>query len=131
LKLLRLIRRDPSLMKYELLQGQLLAEAAAITELDDLRSRGIVAEDVYRALHADLTQSQHELRQRLGELGAGNHVIEQQRRRLQHRLINEKKARLASLLREGLLSEEAYQELNVKLDEDLAKLQGDPATTLP
>jgi CPA1 family monovalent cation:H+ antiporter len=125
LKLLRLIRRDPSLIKYELLQGQFLAEAAAITELDDLRSRGIVAEDVYRALHADLTQSQHELRQQLGELDAGNHVIEQQRRRLQQRLINEKKARLASLLREGLLSEEVYQELNVKLDENLARLQGE------
>jgi monovalent cation:H+ antiporter, CPA1 family len=123
LKRLRLIKRDPSLMTYELLQGQLLAETAAITELDDLRSRGMVTKDVYKALHSDLTQSQDELSWRLGELGAGSHVVEEQRRRLQHRLINEKKARLTSLLREGLLSEEAYQELNVKLDEDLAMLQ--------
>jgi Na+:H+ antiporter len=125
LKRLQLIKRDPRLMTYELLQGQLLAETAAVTELDDLRSRGMVAEEVYQTLRADLTQSQHELSRRLGELDAGSHVVEQQRRRLQHHLINEKKARLASLLREGLLSEEVYQELNVKLDEDMARLQGE------
>ena len=115
-------------MTYELLQGQLLAETAAITELDDLRNRGVVTEDIYQTLRADLTQSQHELRQRLGELEGGSKIVEQQRRRLRHHLINEKKARLTSLLREGLLSEGAYQELNVKLDEEMARLQGEPAT---
>jgi monovalent cation:H+ antiporter, CPA1 family len=131
LKLLRLTRRDPGLMTYELLQGRLLAETAAITELEHLRNQGMVPEQVYQALHADLTWSQHELSRRLEKLDAGSHVVEEQRRRLQRHLIDEKKARLASLLREGLLSEEAYQELNVKLDEDLARLQGEPATKLP
>jgi hypothetical protein len=67
----------------------------------------------------------------LEELDAGSDVEEEQRRRLQHHLINEKKARLASLLREGLLSEEVYQELSVKLDEDLTRLQGERATSSP
>jgi CPA1 family monovalent cation:H+ antiporter len=126
---LRLIRRYPGLMTYELLQGRLLADTAAITKLDDLRSQGMVAEQVYQSLHADLTRSQHELSQRLEELDAGSDAEEEQRRRLQHHLINEKKARLASLLREGLLSEEVYQELNAKLDEDLTNLQGERATS--
>jgi Na+:H+ antiporter len=127
LKLLRLTRRDPDLMTYELLQGQLLAESAAITELDNLRNQGMVSEQVYQTLHTDLTQSQHELSHRLGELDAGSHIVEQQQRRMQRCLINEKKARLALLLREGLLSEEAYQELNMKLDEEMARLQGELA----
>jgi Sodium/hydrogen exchanger family len=130
LKRLRL-RREPGLMTYELLQGRLLAETAAITKLDDLRNRGMVVEQVYQTLHADLSRSQHELSRRLEELDAGGDVEEEQRRRLQHHLINEKKASLASLLREGLLSEEVYQELSVKLDEDLTKLPGKRATSSP
>jgi CPA1 family monovalent cation:H+ antiporter len=58
LKRLRL-RPEPGPMTYELLQGRLLAETAAITKLDDLRSRGMVVEQVYQTLHADLSRSQH------------------------------------------------------------------------
>jgi hypothetical protein len=38
---------------YERLQGQLLAETAAMTELDNLRNRGMVAESLYQKLRAD------------------------------------------------------------------------------
>jgi CPA1 family monovalent cation:H+ antiporter len=128
LKRLRLIKRDPGLGEYERLQGQLLAETAALTELDNLRNRGMVAESLYQKLRADLARTQQELNERLAALDIGNRAAEQQQHRLQLHLIKEKKARLALLLREGLLSEEAYQELNVKLDEDLARLQREAAT---
>jgi CPA1 family monovalent cation:H+ antiporter len=122
LKRLRLVQRDTSLGKHERLQGQLLAEAAAVAELDNLRSRGTVAEPLYHKLRAELTQSQQELSERLAALDVEGRALERHQRRLRHHLLNEKKARLALLLREGLLSEEAYQELNLKLDQELAGL---------
>jgi CPA1 family monovalent cation:H+ antiporter len=122
LKRLRLSTSDPDLKEYEKLHGELLAETAASTELDSLRHRGMVAEPVYRKLRESLDQSQQELSERLAGLEVSSRAAEQQERRMQRHLINEKKARLALLLREGLLSEEAYQELNVRLDEELAGL---------
>jgi hypothetical protein len=65
---------------------------------------------------------------RLAALDVDGRALERQRRRLQRHLLSEKKARLAILLREGLLSEEAYQELNLKLDKDLAGLQKEDVT---
>jgi hypothetical protein len=56
-----------------------------------------------------LDQSQQELNKRLAGLDVSNRAAEQQERRMQRHLINEKKARLALLLREGLLSEEAIR----------------------
>jgi CPA1 family monovalent cation:H+ antiporter len=123
LQRLRLIKSDPGLGEFERVQGQLLAETAAITELDNLRNRGMVTESLYQNLRADLAETMQGLGEQLAALDVGNRAAQQQQHRLQRHLINEKKARLALLLGEGLLSEEAYQELSMKMDEDLARLQ--------
>ncbi len=91
------------------------------------RNRGMIADSLYQKLRTDLDRTQRELNEPLAALDVDNRAAEQQYR-LQRHLINEKKARLALLLREGLLSEEEYQELNVKLDEDLARLQEEAVT---
>lgn len=124
LRWLRLVKGDSGLGEHERLQGQLLAETAAAAELDGLRSRGAVAEPLYRKLRADLEQTQQELSMHLASLDIEGVALEQQERRLRRHLLNEKKARLTLLAREGLLSQEAHQELSVKVDEDLARLQG-------
>jgi CPA1 family monovalent cation:H+ antiporter len=128
LKQLRLVQSDPGLGEHERLQGQLLAEAAAVAELDNLRNRGAVVEPLYQKLRAELAAAQEDLGARMASLDVDGRALERQRRRLQRHLLNEKKARLAILLREGLLSEEAYQELNLKLDKDLAGLQKEDVT---
>jgi CPA1 family monovalent cation:H+ antiporter len=128
LKQLRLVQSDPGLGEHERLQGQLLAGAAAVAELDNLRNRGAVVEPLYQKLRAELAAAQEDLGARMASLDVDGRALERQRRRLQRHLLNEKKARLAILLREGLLSEEAYQELNLKLDKDLAGLQEEDVT---
>jgi hypothetical protein len=75
---------------------------------------------MYQKFRQDLDQSQQDLKQQLTILDGGEHAAQQEHRLRQH-LINEKKARLSLLLREGRLSKTAYDELNVKLDQDLAK----------
>jgi CPA1 family monovalent cation:H+ antiporter len=120
LKLLKLGRPEPTLKAYELLQGQLLVETAASAELDALRDRGLVTERVHQALRPGLVRSQEELSQRLQQLNVTDRLFEQQRqRRVQEHLISVKKARLAVLLREGMLAEETYRVLNDRLDEEL------------
>ena len=88
-----------------------------------------MVEPLYQKLRAELAAAQEDLGARLAALDVDGRALEQQQRRLQRHLLNEKKARLALLLREGLLSEEAYQELNLKLDKDLAGLQKEDVTT--
>lgn len=82
-----------------------------------------MAEPLYRKLRADPEQTQQELSKHLASLDVEGVALEQQERRLRRHLLNEKKARLTLLLREGLLSEEAFKDLSVKMDEDVTKLQ--------
>lgn len=120
---LRLADFDPRMRDYELLHGQTLAEAAAQAELDQLRNRGMVTERVYQKLSDSLEQSRQQLREKIELMDVGIEEIEQQQiLRVERHLINEKKARLALLLREGLISESAHLELNEKLDEQLAQI---------
>jgi uncharacterized membrane protein YheB (UPF0754 family) len=109
------------------LQGQLLAEAAAQAELDNLRRRGMVTENTYQMLRRDLETAQQDLQQQLAQMETGAEALEQRRHRIRKHLLYEKKARLTTLWREGMLSDEAYQELNEKLDHEIADLHREPA----
>ena len=84
LRFLGLSRRDPNLRDYELAQGQLLAEMAAIVELDQLRNRGVVPDRIYRKLQADLSESQQELSRKLEKLDSGIEVEEVEPRAERH-----------------------------------------------
>ncbi len=122
IKWLKLTALDPRMKEYELLHGQTLAEAAAEAELDNMRNRGMVTERVYRKLRDSLEQSRQQLREQIEKMDVGIEEIEQQQiRRVERHLINEKKARLTLLLREGLISESVNLELNEKLDQQLAQ----------
>lgn len=122
LKWLKLSGGGEELQEYELLQGQLLADTAALAELDSLRQRGAVTEAAYKKLRPDLEQAERELHDRLSQFEAGEHALERQCRRIQKHLIHEKKARLATLLQEGIVSDSAYQQLTENLNRDLAEL---------
>ena len=112
---------------HEMAQGQLLAEGAALSELDRLREKGMVTERVYQALRPPLTESQQRLRQELQHLDEAKEPLDCsfQDSMLRH-LVAVKKARLATLLREGLLSQESFHELSQKLDQELASMDKEP-----
>lgn len=126
LKWLKLDSGGEKSKEYELLQGQLLVDTAALAELDRLRQRGTVTENAYRRLRSGLEEAERELHQRLSQFEAGEHALEQQCRRIQRHLTHEKKARLATLFQEGIVSEPAYHHLSERLDRDLAGLQDAP-----
>lgn len=128
LKWLKFTQPEPRLKEYELLQGQLLAETAALAELDALRGRGMVTERLYQMIRTHLSQSNQELSQRLAQLDVTERVLEQQQlSRIQRHLVDVKKARLTELLREGMLSEATYHELNEQLNQNLAAIPSEPA----
>ncbi len=129
LRWLKISTPQPEFKAYEIARGRLLAETAALAEIDQLRDQGLMTERVHQALRPSLAQRQKELSHRLSELDVTDREVDQQlKNRMLRHLIAVKKARLATLLREGLLSEEAFREVNEALDEDLACLQSEPAS---
>jgi monovalent cation:H+ antiporter, CPA1 family len=112
---------------YELIQGQLLLEAVAAAELEQFREQGLVTERVYAALKPKLEQAHESLSEQLALFdGAMPAFEQQQQQRLQKHLLHVKKARLLALWREGLLSEDTYQQINEKVDNELAQLDDHP-----
>jgi CPA1 family monovalent cation:H+ antiporter len=127
LKWLRLTKREPESLEYEVLQGRLLAETAALAELDSLRQRGLIAARVCDALKAELTATQQTLSERLTSLGGAQRAVEQQQEaRIRHHLISVKKTRLTELLREGILSEQSHNEAGRLLDQELTETTKSP-----
>ncbi|HVB38610.1 MAG TPA: Na+/H+ antiporter [Vicinamibacterales bacterium] len=110
--------------EYEFLQGQLLADTAALVELEDLRRRGMITGRLYEALKANLAAAHPQMRERLQQLDQKDFALEhQQFRRVKRHLLDVKKARLSELVRQGLLSPMRYDELNQLVDEELADLR--------
>src|SRR5262245_40276125 len=111
LKWLRLTEREPESLEYEVLQGRLLAETAALAELDSLRQRGLITARVCDDLKAELTTTQQTLSEQLAGLGGAHRAVEQQQaERIRHRLVSVKKTRLGELLHDGILSEQSHSE---------------------
>ncbi len=128
LKWLRLNKREPELLEYEVLQGRLLAETAALAELDSLRQRGLITDRVCGDLKAELAATQQTLSERLTNLGGARRAVEQQQEeRIRHHLISVKKTRLAELLHEGILSEQSHSEAGRLLDQELTENSQSPA----
>ncbi|MFN0084783.1 MAG: Na+/H+ antiporter [Blastocatellia bacterium] len=130
LRWLKITTPHPQAKVYELARGRLLAETTALAELDQLRNQGLVTEPVYSALRPELARSQEELSRRLSELVVSDLDADLQlKTRMLRHLIATKKARLAMLLRDGLLTEETWRELNESLDEELAGLLDEASAT--
>lgn len=130
LKWLRLTEKPRGALAYEILHGQLLAETAAMAELDSLRNDGLLTSRVYEGLKASLSDKCGELNDQLAQLEGAEGAVEiQQQARIRRHLINFKKARIAELLQEGILSDTAFGEVSRKIDHDLADLQKEHTET--
>lgn len=114
---LGMLQSEERSREYELIQGQLLAEASALAELEDLRRQGVVTAQVYETLHQGPAQSHEELSRRLAQLDVTDCRSEQEHlRRIEKHLTSRMKARLTDLWREGLISEESRHDLNLRFD---------------
>lgn len=123
---------EPMLKDYELVHAQLLGDTAALAELDDLQARGMITDRVYQALRSEVADSQQELRRRAAELGEVEQIVEEQQvRRIRHHLTDVRKARFRELLREGILSNAVYEELEEELDQRPSEAYEDAATQDP
>jgi monovalent cation:H+ antiporter, CPA1 family len=113
---------QPMLQAYEAVRGGLLAETAAVAELEQMRTQGVVSERVYQAIQPGLENRRDELSRRLVQCGLTDQEVDADLKdKMVRHLIAVKKARLASLLREGLLSDDTYQELIQTLDKELTE----------
>lgn len=130
LRWLKISTPQPELQAYEAARGGLLAEIAAVAELDQLRGQGLVTERVYQAIQPELEHRREALSRRLSQFDLTDQEVDSElKNRMLRHLIAVKKARLATLLHEGLLSEDTYQDLIQTLDSDLTQSPGEFAST--
>jgi len=79
-----------------------------------------MTEPLYHAVKGPLDESHEELVRKLSEFGIEERTLEmEQLRRVRRRLVDVKKARLAELWREGLLSDSSYEVLLRELDGEI------------
>jgi CPA1 family monovalent cation:H+ antiporter len=128
LKWLRLGEKKPGVREYEALQGQLLADTAALAELDSLRNRGVITTRVYDDLRTALSETHQKLSERLAQLDKVERVVErQQEDRIRLHLVSVKKARLNELLHEGLITDDVHREVGGLIDQELAARPSEPS----
>lgn len=122
LRKLGFTRPEPKLREYEVLVGQLSAETAAEAELENLRKRGMVTPDLYQTLRGRLSKSHTDLAGKLAQLDVPERMLEEEQlRRMERRLADVKKSRVAQLVREGMLTEAGFDELNLRFDAEIAE----------
>lgn len=113
---------DRGCEELELLQAALLVETSARAELDSLRDRGGLTDTLYRKLQGSLAAARDELHARLAVLDVENSVLErEQEQRILDHLGDIRRARLAELVREGLVAERTYEHLRRQLDDDMGE----------
>ncbi len=123
LKRLGFTRKSELSLKYERLQGALLAVRAARRRLHRLYGEGALVPHAWRTVEQELLQREEQLVQEIDTLLAANpelaatviHLAREEALRAQ-------RAALASLAMEGLLSEEVLAELQAEVD---AMLEGE------
>jgi hypothetical protein len=89
-----------------------------------MHNQGIVTERIYQSLRPQMGSLQQSLSQRLAQIETTDKSAERElQSRLMKRMTAVKKARLAMMLREGLLSEDSHRELNEILDKEFQVMQ--------
>ena len=113
---------EPRWREQELIEGRILANAASRAELQSMYHRGDITEPVFRAIEKDLAREGEQLRQI--EM-TDSDLESRQLTRAQQHLAAVKKARLADLFREGMLSEAVHRQLRQELDWEQPKSDHD------
>lgn len=117
LRKLKLTAPAPERGPYEIIRAEMLAEKAALAELERLRESGTVSEFMFTQLSKQLHPRYEALSKQLGGFYQAQPALaEDHLRRVEDHLLKVRKARMVDLLRDGLLSDEAYRELNAEID---------------
>ncbi len=130
LRRLKLTASVPERGRYESVRAQMLAEKAALSELSRMRELGTVPESMYQRLEGSLEPRYEALSRDLAGIYQEQPALaEDHLQRVEEHLLRVRKARIADLLRDGLLSEDAFHKINQEIDRQL--LSGTGSAYLP
>jgi CPA1 family monovalent cation:H+ antiporter len=122
LKKLGFTFRSELSLKYEYLQGGLLAVRAARRRLHQLYGEGVLMPRSWQTVEQELTEREKELVEQIDALVAANPDLQATITQLaRQEALRAQRATLTSLAREGLLSEEVLTELQAEVDESLTQ----------
>ena len=124
LRRLGLVGRQQSAMRYEQIQGRLLATRAAYRRLEELHDSGVLDPDAWDIVSERLSSRLAGLRQAMTDLSAANpEVLANMVNAVQREALRTQRAALLDLQREGVLSEAVMHELIAEVDEALENPQ--------
>lgn len=122
-----LSKQESELTAFEHARGRMVAANAALTEIDRLRDQGLATGQVYEAFLPTLLKQREQALNQLASFDQTG-IAADLHKRTGSRLNAVKKARLSVLMREGLLSQEAYRKLTEEIDQEgLAESNPAPA----
>ncbi|MGD9580731.1 MAG: Na+/H+ antiporter [Vampirovibrionia bacterium] len=111
---------------YELTHGNLLACNAAIKELDNIYSRGEIADLTYNKLHNDLITERNNYSAQLDNMiGNCEALLDEQHSSTKRYLLEVKNDTINHLLRSGTINEEAYDILTENFNEAIEQISLD------
>lgn len=120
-------QRTPA--EYERLQGELLAIRAARRHIDHLHREGALIPHAWETVEQELDQRERQALGAIDELLAKHPELQEEIISLARKeALRAQRAALASLAREGLLSEETLSELQAEVDSALQETETDHAT---
>jgi CPA1 family monovalent cation:H+ antiporter len=120
LKRLGLIERPQYRVAHEVQLGQQLATQAGLRRLASLHEEGLLTDDLWAGLHDDYLERQKRLATEMGELFLEHPELERETLLKSRReALRAERAALGDALRQGLLSNEVYEDLRTDVDRRL------------
>jgi CPA1 family monovalent cation:H+ antiporter len=111
--------------EYDRTRVRQMALAAAITELNGLRSDHVITAPVYDRMQAELAADQLGIEQRVEQLHAEDAKwVENEERVARMRLLGAEKTAIQRALRDGLISHHTAEEMLARADEQMEGLGG-------
>lgn len=129
LKRLGLARKAGMFLEYEHLQGKLLAIQAARRRLKELHDEGALIPHAWQTVNEELNRHERDVMADIDALLAAHPELQAQVITLaRHEALRAQRAALATLAREGLLSDEVLNTLRTEVDALLESLREPEAT---
>ena len=118
LKWLKLGRNNSEqIHQYETLRGRLLTLRTAQQRLQEMSKRGLISDETTHVLSDEYAQREKTVRLELQQLHLANDFLqEEQLRTARRRLLQLEKSTINDLFGQGLISEEALQELKAEIN---------------
>jgi CPA1 family monovalent cation:H+ antiporter len=119
-KLMRMNTEEPKLVKYTELKSVQMSNVKALEYLEVLMRQGSITEQTYERLKTEITEAQLETKKNMDVLHVADaSITEFEFNEVKRSILELRKDYLATLYREGFLSQESLEKLKLEIDQNI------------